>query len=226
MQATVIGEGECALIGGVMIDKTTAWNDQQVEHESHSMLVVAQMIEENSTHGCWIPPNPGNCWQDTSPPAPGHPRQETSSPEPRYEIHPFHVINLSFQYVSSSFHLHAQCRMHIPLKGSPAPHIPEPLSWRIVCSHGLQVFLADKWLLLQDEALLVWLLLCQIVMAHCLQGSESSWKIYIFTEHLSLNIQKHLKRGYHKNKKMVHMHFQMAFLGPNKPCFSNFPTIY
>ena len=49
MQATVIGEGECALIGGVMIDKTTAWNDQQVGHESHSMLVVAQMIEENST---------------------------------------------------------------------------------------------------------------------------------------------------------------------------------
>ena len=58
--------------------------------------------------------------------------------------------------------------MHIPLKGSPAPHIPEPLSWRIVCSPGLQVFLADKWLLLQDEALLVWLLLCQIVMAHYL----------------------------------------------------------
>ena len=137
-----------------------------------------------------------------------------------------HSTLSSFQYVSSSFHLHAQCRMHIPLKGSAAPHIPEPLSWRIVCSHGLQVFLADKWLLLQDEALLVWLLLCQIVMAHCLQGSESSWKIYIFTEHLSLNIQKHLKRGYHKNKKMVHMHFQMAFLGPNKPCFSNFPTIY
>ena len=101
----------------------------------------------------------------------------------------------------STYMQNAQCRMHIPLKGSAAPHIPEPLSWRIVCSHGLQVFLADKWLLLQDEALLVWLLLCQIVMAHCLQGSESSWKIYIFTEHLSLNIQKHLKRGYHKNKK-------------------------
>ena len=53
-----------------------------------------------------------------------------------------HSTLSSFQYVSSSFHLHAQCRMHIPLKGSPAPHIPEPLSWRIVCSHGLQVFLA------------------------------------------------------------------------------------
>ena len=82
------GRESVPLVGWWWIRPGTAgWNDQQVEHESHSMLLLLGWLKTllAASH-----PNPGNCWQDTSPARPHIP----PTSQHRHKIHSFHVLNL------------------------------------------------------------------------------------------------------------------------------------